>query len=194
MCSFIEGKATYVIEINIKLFWNNYWWLPLSLPGDSWLVVLVVVVVLIFSPSIFPSLFSPHLHSDVSHLSLFPVGPLMAFRVRRLLHRALKPLKPWCSDQQPWHHLQAVGNAESHQPPSTPPQDLEWLVCTLKFGKHCSTVHTHTHTHTHTQRTSSLLTHWPNLIIVCWLSVYPIIPVVSLFLNLILSCVYFVPL
>lgn len=25
VCSLIEGKATYVIEINIKLFWNHYW-------------------------------------------------------------------------------------------------------------------------------------------------------------------------
>lgn len=46
------------------------WWLPVSLPGDSWFSV-VVVVFLIFPSSFFPSFSSPHPHSYVFHLPFF---------------------------------------------------------------------------------------------------------------------------
>lgn len=147
MCYLIGGKATYITEIKIKEFWNNYWRLPLSLSGDSWLTV-VEVVVFIFSPSVFPSLLSPRVHSDIFHLSLFPLTSLMSFWVRWLLPHAPKSLKQCCSDQKPRYHLQAAGNAESHQPLSTPSQSPEWLVGTLKLGKHCSPEHVCSRTHT----------------------------------------------
>ena len=147
MCYLIEGKATHIPEINSKAFWNNYWWLPMSLSGDSWLVV-VEVAVFIISPSIFPSLLSPHVHSDIFHLSLFPLTPLMSFWVRRLLSHAPKSLKQGCSDQKPWHHLQAAGNAESHQPLSSSSQSPARLGGTLTWGKHCSAVHVCSRSHT----------------------------------------------
>lgn len=103
------------------------------------------VFFVIFSPSVFPSLFSPHLHTCIFHLPLFPFALLMTFRVRNLLPRALKPCY---SDQPPRCHLPAVNNAESRSPPSTPPQNPKWFTCTLKFGKHCSKVQTHSHIYT----------------------------------------------
>ena len=126
----------------------------MSLSGDSWLVV-VEVAVFIVSPSIFPSLLSSHVHSDIFHLSLFPLTPLMSFWVRRLLSHAPKSLKQGCSDQKPRHHLQAAGNAESHQPLSSSSESCE-VGGHINVGEalFCSArVFTHTH------RTISLLTH-----------------------------------
>ena len=155
MCYLIGGKATHITEIKIKEFWNNYWWLPMSLSGDSWLIV-VEVVVFIFSPSIFPSLLSPPVHFDIFHLSLFPLTPFMSFWVSWLLPHAPKSLKQCCSDQKPRYHLQAAGNAESHQPLSTPSES--WVVGGhAKIGE---ALLSSTRVLTHTHRTVSLLTHW----------------------------------
>ena len=155
MCYLIGGKATYITEIKIKEFWNSYWWLPMSLSGDSWLIV---VVVFIFSPSIFPSLLAPRVHSGIFHLSLFPLTPLTSFWVSWLLPHAPKSLKQCCSDQKPRYHLQAAGNAESHQPLSTPSES--WVVGGhTKIGE---ALLPSARVLTHTCRTISLLTHWSN--------------------------------
>lgn len=158
MCYLIGGKATYITEIKIKEFWNNYWRLPLSLSGDCWLTV-VEVVVFIFSPSIFPSLLSPRVHSDIFHLSLFPLTSLMSFWVRWLLPHAPNSLKQCCSDQKPRYHLQAAGNAEIS---STTVHSIpeSWVV-----GGHIKTgeaLLSRACVLTHTHRTISLLTHWSN--------------------------------
>ena len=139
MCYWIEGKATCVIEINIEELWNNYWWLPISLTGDAWFSVVVVVFV-IFSSSVFLSLFSPHLHACIFHLPLF----LWPHEQPSGLDRCclvLSNLATQTSSHGVPCRLLTRQNPLNHHPPH---QGALALVGTLKFGKHCSKTQTHT--------------------------------------------------